>query len=122
MFCETDQPQFQARHGSRRGCRQSQNALHARFQRRCDPNFRLVRERIQSGVTGRLEQLVMHTRDPSPPPVEYVKRSGGMFRDQAIHDFDMARYLLGEEIRTVYAFGGCLIDRESARPATSTRR
>ena len=82
------------------------------FQRRYDPNFRLVRERIQSGASGQLEQLVMHTRDPSPPPVEYVKRSGGMFRDQAIHDFDMARYLLGEEIRTVYAVGGCLIDPE----------
>jgi myo-inositol 2-dehydrogenase/D-chiro-inositol 1-dehydrogenase len=82
------------------------------FQRRYDPNFRLVKDRIESGVTGRLEQLIMHTRDPSPPPVEYVKRSGGMFRDQAIHDFDMARYLLGEEIQTVYAVGGCLIDPE----------
>lgn len=82
------------------------------FQRRYDPNFRLVRERIQSGASGQVEQLVMHTRDPSPPPVEYVQRSGGMFRDQAIHDFDMARYLLGEEIRTVYAVGGCLIDPE----------
>lgn len=80
------------------------------FQRRYDPNFRLVRERIASGAAGKLEQLIMHTRDPSPPPVEYVKRSGGMFRDQAIHDFDMARYLLGEEIKTVYAVGGCLID------------
>lgn len=82
------------------------------FQRRYDPNFRMVRERIQSGVSGQLEQVVMHTRDPSPPPVEYVKRSGGMFRDQAIHDFDMARYLLGEEIQSVYAVGGCLIDPE----------
>ncbi|HZX27960.1 MAG TPA: inositol 2-dehydrogenase [Telluria sp.] len=80
------------------------------FQRRYDPNFRMIRERIASGTAGKLEQVVMHTRDPAPPPVEYVKRSGGMFRDQAIHDFDMARYLLGEEIKTVYAVGGCLID------------
>lgn len=80
------------------------------FQRRYDPNFRFVRERIVSGAAGKLEHVVMHTRDPSPPPVDYVKRSGGMFRDQAIHDFDMARYLLGEEIRTVYAVGACLID------------
>ncbi|SCM76866.1 Inositol 2-dehydrogenase [uncultured Pleomorphomonas sp.] len=80
------------------------------FQRRYDPNFRFVRERIAGGAAGRLEHIVMHTRDPSPPPVDYVKRSGGMFRDQAIHDFDMARYLLGEEIRTVYAVGACLID------------
>ncbi len=80
------------------------------FLRRYDPNFRMVRERIASGEAGPLEQVVMHTRDPSPPPVSYVERSGGMFRDQAIHDFDMARYLLGEEISTVYAVGGCLID------------
>jgi myo-inositol 2-dehydrogenase/D-chiro-inositol 1-dehydrogenase len=82
------------------------------FQRRYDPNFRKVRERIASGAAGRLEHIVMHTRDPSPPPRSYVERSGGMFRDQAIHDFDMARYLLGEEIAKVYAVGACLIDPE----------
>ncbi len=82
------------------------------FQRRYDPDFRFVRERIVSGDAGALEHIVMHTRDPSPPPRAYVERSGGMFRDQAIHDFDMARYLLGEEIATVYAVGNCLIDPE----------
>ncbi len=80
------------------------------FQRRYDPNFRALRDRIASGRAGRLEHVVMHTRDPAPPPIAYVERSGGLFRDQAIHDFDMARYLLGEEIRTVYAVGACLID------------
>lgn len=84
------------------------------FQRRYDPDFRLVQERIVSGQAGELEHIVMHTRDPSPPPRDYVERSGGMFRDQAIHDFDMARYLLGEEIATVYAVGNCLIDQEIA--------
>ncbi|NWJ25284.1 inositol 2-dehydrogenase [Rhizobium sp. RM] len=82
------------------------------FQRRYDPDFRLIRERIVSGQAGRLEHIVMHTRDPSPPPRVYVERSGGMFRDQAIHDFDMARYLLGEEIAIVYAAGNSLIDPE----------
>lgn len=82
------------------------------FQRRYDPDFRAVHDRIASGAAGRLEHVVMHTRDPSPPPRSYVERSGGMFRDQAIHDFDMARYLLGEEIRSVYAVGACLIDPE----------
>lgn len=82
------------------------------FQRRFDPNFRAVRTRIASGASGPLEHIVMHTRDPLPPPRAYVERSGGLFRDQAIHDFDMARYLLGEEIATVYAVGGCLIDPE----------
>lgn len=80
------------------------------FQRRYDPDFRRVRERIAGGAAGKLEHIVMHTRDPAPPPRAYVERSGGMFRDQAIHDFDMARFLLGEEIRTVYAVGACLID------------
>ncbi len=82
------------------------------FQRRYDPDFRAVRDRIASGAAGALEHVVMHTRDPAPPPRAYVERSGGMVRDQAIHDFDMARYLLGEEIRTVYAVGACLIDPE----------
>ena len=82
------------------------------FQRRYDPDFRAVRDRIESGAAGRLEHVVMHTRDPGPPPRAYVERSGGMFRDQAIHDFDMARYLLGEEIRSVFAVGACLIDPE----------
>jgi myo-inositol 2-dehydrogenase / D-chiro-inositol 1-dehydrogenase len=80
------------------------------FQRRYDPDFRAVQARISSGQSGRLEQLIMHTRDPAPPPVEYVRRSGGMLRDQAIHDFDQARFMCGEEIATVYAVGNCQID------------
>lgn len=80
------------------------------FQRRYDPNFRAVRDRIAAGTSGRLEQLIMHTRDPAPPPVSYVKRSGGMLRDQAVHDFDQARYMTGEEIVSLYAVGNCQID------------
>ena len=82
------------------------------FQRRYDPNFRAVRDRIADGTAGRLEQLVMHTRDPGPPPISYVKVSGGMLRDQAIHDFDQARYMTSEEITTIYAVGNCQIDPE----------
>ncbi len=80
------------------------------FQRRYDPNFKAVRDRIASVAAGDLEQIVMHTRDPAPPPIAYIEWSGGMFRDQAIHDFDQARYLAGEEIATVYAVGGSMID------------
>ncbi|MFC3629394.1 Gfo/Idh/MocA family oxidoreductase [Paracoccus angustae] len=80
------------------------------FQRRYDPNFRAVRDRIASGAAGRLEQLAMHTLDPAPPPVDYVRRSGGMLRDQAIHDFDQGRFLCGEEIAAVHAVGDCQID------------
>ncbi|WP_297111017.1 Gfo/Idh/MocA family oxidoreductase [uncultured Devosia sp.] len=80
------------------------------FQRRYDPDFRTVRQRIQSGRSGQLEQLIMHTRDPAPPSIDYVRRSGGMLQDQAIHDFDQARYMCGEEIVRVFAVGNCQIE------------
>lgn len=82
------------------------------FQRRYDAAFRALRDRIKSGASGRLEHLVSTSRDPSPPPRTYVETSGGMVRDTAIHDLDMARFLLGEEIATVYAAGSCLISPE----------
>lgn len=82
------------------------------FQRRYDPAFRAVRDRIDSGVAGRLEHVVMFSRDPTPPPASYVRTSGGMFRDTAIHDMDMCRFLLDEPVATVYAVGSCLISPE----------
>lgn len=82
------------------------------FQRRYDPNFRAVRNRIAEGVSGALEQLVMQSRDPSPPPVAYVMTSGGFVRDSAIHDLDQARYMTGEEIARVFALGACKVDPE----------
>lgn len=80
------------------------------FHRRYDANLRSVRERIRSGAVGSLYQVVISSRSWAPPTVEYVRVSGGLFRDQSIHDFDVARYLTGEEIRTVYATGACRID------------
>lgn len=82
------------------------------FQRRYDASFRAVRDRIVSGAAGRLEHLMMQSRDPAPPPASYVRTSGGMFRDTAIHDMDMARFLLDEDVATVYAVGSCLISPE----------
>lgn len=82
------------------------------FQRRYDASFRAVRERIASGAAGRLEHVMMQSRDPAPPPGAYVRTSGGMFRDTAIHDMDMARFLLDEDVATVYAVGACLISPE----------
>ena len=79
------------------------------FNRRFDPSFRAVRERMLAGEIGTLEQLVITSRDPSPPPIAYIKVSGGIFRDMTIHDFDMARYLAGD-IDSVFATGGNLID------------
>jgi myo-inositol 2-dehydrogenase/D-chiro-inositol 1-dehydrogenase len=80
------------------------------FNRRFDPSFRALQSRLAKGEIGRLEQLVITSRDPAPPPASYVKVSGGLFRDMAIHDFDMARWLLGEEPESIYATGSCLVD------------
>jgi myo-inositol 2-dehydrogenase/D-chiro-inositol 1-dehydrogenase len=79
------------------------------FNRRFDPSFRALRDRVLQGEIGKLEQLVITSRDPSPPPVAYIQVSGGMFRDMTIHDFDMARYLMGE-IVSVFAVGANLVE------------
>ncbi len=80
------------------------------FNRRFDPNFRAVRRQIDDGTIGEVEMVVIISRDPGPPPVEYLARSGGQLRDMTIHDFDMARFLLGEEPATVHAVGSSLVD------------
>jgi myo-inositol 2-dehydrogenase/D-chiro-inositol 1-dehydrogenase len=80
------------------------------FNRRFDPSFRDLQSRIQSGEMGRLETLHIISHDPAPPPIDYVRVSGGLFRDMSIHDFDMARWLLGEEPTEVYAAGAVLVD------------
>ncbi|RED13889.1 inositol 2-dehydrogenase [Pontivivens insulae] len=80
------------------------------FNRRFDPNFALVADRIQRGEIGEVEMVTILSRDPSPPPVSYIKSSGGIFRDMMIHDLDMARFLLGEEPVEIYATGSALVD------------
>jgi myo-inositol 2-dehydrogenase/D-chiro-inositol 1-dehydrogenase len=82
------------------------------FNRRFDPSFASVRARIAAGEVGKVELVTILSRDPSPPPPSYVARSGGLFRDMMIHDFDMARFLLGEEPTEVHAVGSCLVDPE----------
>jgi myo-inositol 2-dehydrogenase/D-chiro-inositol 1-dehydrogenase len=79
------------------------------FNRRFDPSFKALRERIRAGEVGKLEQVIITSRDPGPPPVAYIRVSGGLFRDMAIHDFDMARYLMGD-IAAVHAIGANLVD------------
>jgi myo-inositol 2-dehydrogenase/D-chiro-inositol 1-dehydrogenase len=83
------------------------------FNRRFDPSFRDVRARIAAGEIGTLEQVLIISRDPAPPPPAYVTSSGGLFRDMTIHDFDLARYLLGEIVE-VAATGTNLISDEIA--------
>jgi myo-inositol 2-dehydrogenase/D-chiro-inositol 1-dehydrogenase len=84
------------------------------FNRRFDPSFSALKKRLDAGEIGAVEQVVISSRDPGPPPLAYVKVSGGMFRDMTIHDFDMARWLLGEEPVEVFAMGEALIDRKIA--------
>ena len=82
------------------------------FNRRFDPHFRAVRAEIDKGSIGDVEMVVITSRDPGAPPVDYIKRSGGIFRDMTIHDFDMARFLLGEEVEEVVATAAVLVDPE----------
>jgi len=81
------------------------------FNRRFDPHFMAVKAAIDAGEIGTVEMVTIVSRDPGAPPIEYVKRSGGIFRDMTIHDFDMARFLLGEEITTVNAQASVLVDK-----------
>ena len=90
--------------------RAHEGTLMVGFNRRFDPHFRAVRAEIDKGTIGTPEMAVITSRDPGAPPVDYIKRSGGIFRDMTIHDFDMARFLLGEEISEVVATASVLVD------------
>ncbi|HEY8994612.1 MAG TPA: inositol 2-dehydrogenase [Lacunisphaera sp.] len=85
------------------------------FNRRFDPSFNELRRRITDGAIGAVEQVVITSRDPGLPPLAYLKVSGGQFRDMTIHDFDMARWLLGEEPVEIFAYGSCLVDPAVAK-------
>jgi len=80
------------------------------FNRRFDPHFAQLKARIDAGAVGAVEMVQLTSRDPGPPPVDYVRVSGGLFRDMTIHDFDMARWLLGEEPVEVSAAASVLVD------------
>jgi myo-inositol 2-dehydrogenase/D-chiro-inositol 1-dehydrogenase len=80
------------------------------FNRRFDPSFRKVREMVAAGKVGEVHIVRITSRDPAPPPIEYVKVSGGIFFDMTIHDFDMARYLAGSNVTEIFAAGGVLVD------------
>lgn len=82
------------------------------FNRRFDHNFKRVREHVLAGAVGDTHLIKITSRDPAPPPVEYVKVSGGIFMDMMIHDFDMARYLSGSEVEEVHASGAVLVNPE----------
>lgn len=82
------------------------------FNRRFDPSFRRVHDLVAAGALGDPHILRITSRDPAPPPIAYVKVSGGIFLDMTIHDFDMARFLMGSEVEEVYAAANVLVDKE----------
>ena len=82
------------------------------FQRRFDPDFNALSQAIERGDIGAVEMVALTSRDPAPPPLDYIARSGGIFRDMTIHDFDVARWMLGEEVETVQAAASVLVDKE----------
>ncbi|MDD2459041.1 MAG: inositol 2-dehydrogenase [Eubacteriales bacterium] len=88
--------------------------LQVGFVRRFDHNHKAVRDAVASGKLGAPHVVKVTSRDPGPPPMEYVKVSGGIFMDMMIHDFDMVRYLSGSEVTEVSTYGGVLVDEKFA--------
>lgn len=82
------------------------------FNQRMDPNFASVKQQLNEGRVGHIHTVHITSRDPEPPPISYIKTSGGLFMDMAIHDFDMARFIVGKEVVEVFAKGYNLIDPE----------
>ncbi|MCL2494054.1 MAG: inositol 2-dehydrogenase [Oscillospiraceae bacterium] len=80
------------------------------FNRRFDHNFRALRKAVENGKIGKVELVKVTSRDPAPPSAEYAARSGGIFMDMTIHDFDMVRYLSGEEVESVFVQPAVLVD------------
>jgi len=114
VFCEKPIDQDLQRARAAAGALRDARLLLA-FNRRFDPNFQALKARLDDGSVGTIESLQITSNDPAPPPPSYVAVSGGLFKDMAIHDFDMARWLLGEEIAEVWAAGSCLVDPEIGR-------
>ena len=82
------------------------------FNRRFDSNFARVRQAVAGGEIGTPRLLHIVSRDPAPPPISYVKVSGGMFLDMTIHDFDMARFLIADEVEEIFVAGGVMVNAE----------
>jgi myo-inositol 2-dehydrogenase/D-chiro-inositol 1-dehydrogenase len=82
------------------------------FNRRFDANFARVRLAVTQGEIGTPHLMHIISRDPAPPPISYIKVSGGIFLDMTIHDFDMARFLVGDEVESIYTTGGVRVDPE----------
>jgi myo-inositol 2-dehydrogenase/D-chiro-inositol 1-dehydrogenase len=93
-----------------RAVRKAKVPMFVGFNRRFDPSFRGLKQRLDAGAIGKLEQVIITNRDPGLPDLRFLASSGGLFLDFTIHDFDMARWLLGEEPVEVFAWGAVLVD------------
>lgn len=91
-------------------CASAGVAVQVGFNRRFDPSHRRVRDLVAAGEVGDVHLVRISSRDPAPPPVEYLKVSGGIFLDMTVHDFDMARFVTGSEVVEVYATGAVRVD------------
>jgi myo-inositol 2-dehydrogenase/D-chiro-inositol 1-dehydrogenase len=80
------------------------------FNRRFDPNYQRIRRAVERGEIGTPYMMHIISRDPAPPPISYVKVSGGIFLDMTIHDFDMARFLVGSDVEEIYTTAGVMVD------------
>jgi myo-inositol 2-dehydrogenase/D-chiro-inositol 1-dehydrogenase len=80
------------------------------FQRRYDPTFCALKARVDAGEIGDPEMLIVTSRDPGAPPIDYLRRSGGIFKDMLIHDFDIFRWILDDDAVSLHATGSCLTD------------
>lgn len=111
IFCEKPIAHNLAKiDGALEAVRRAGVKLQIGFNRRFDSNFARVRTAVQSGEIGVPRLLHIISRDPAPPPISYIKISGGIFLDMTIHDFDMARFLIGDEVEEIYTAGGVLVD------------
>ena len=90
----------------------AKNPIMVGFNRRFDPNFAQLKKSLDNGEIGNRELLTITSFDPAPPPISYVKRSGGLYRDMMIHDFDLSNYIMGELPITISAIGHSLVDPE----------
>ncbi len=87
-------------------------AVQIGFNRRFDPGHLALQQAVRAGEIGVLEKLVITSRDPAPPGLDYIRVSGGLFRDMMIHDFDLSRFIFGEEPVEVSAMGSVLVDQQ----------
>ena len=81
------------------------------FNRRFDPHFSNLKQQLKAGIIGKPELVQITSRDPAPPPISYIKNSGGLFKDMMIHDIDMARFLLDEELENIQVTGSNMVDK-----------